>query len=80
MPDGIAHLFLVEIRSCRVEHPIARFDSIAYGTFSFLFRNLIDAESDGRHHHAIVQSYIFHISGILISDAKLQRTRRSVIT
>lgn len=66
--------------SGRVEHPISYLDGIAYNSFRLIHRNLIDTESDSRHHYAIVQSYIFHILRVLISDAKLRRDSRSVIT
>ena len=61
LPDGIAQLLLVEIGSSRVEQSVTHLDGIGHHPFRFIFRNLKDAEPDGRHHHSVIQSYIFHI-------------------
>ena len=53
LPDGISQLFLVEISSGRIEFPITDLDSIIYGSFRFVFRNLKDTEPDSRHHYSI---------------------------
>ena len=58
--DGIAYLLLIKISRCRVYQAVARFEGVAYNAFRFVFGDLKHTETDGRHHHPVIQSYFFH--------------------
>ena len=60
LADCISYPFFVEICLRRVNHPVPGLKGIGHDTFRFIHGNLEDAETDGRHHHSVVQSYLSH--------------------
>ena len=63
--DGISYAFFVVVCLRRVDHPVTHFQCIAYATFAFGGRYLIDAVTHLRHFDAIVQFYCVHTLIIL---------------